>query len=324
MTHLFADNGGTASTVKDTDFKEYYPSVNLNTSWQLVSRFAKTAARTYVIPFLGSGLYDHLSNPAITSPEKTELLDLVKSALAFYTIYDALPHMNTIISDVGVMEQSTDKAMPVQPWRFKATRWECMIKGDYLIDQALAYAEEHKDVFTMYDSVGTNLFPSMESMNKYMLIGGFRAFIRMNSYIIDAEMYVRVLLCGSVFDDLLADNLTDKEKSLLHLIRRYVADAAFLKAIPRLSIMIDGDGLKLLSSTDTFNLRSNALTTFGAQGPSAIVNHLKVDLLASKRAIQDFLMSNLDDFPDFKSTLPEEIESNMVFISPDCVGAVMI
>jgi hypothetical protein len=334
MNHLFTCNGPD-NLLKDTNFKKYYPSVNAQMAFEHLEPYIVKAVEKYLKPYLGdfyesfrTSLFVEVVAPAVRDPRIVELGEYLRYALANYTIYDAMPHLNTVLSDMGVMQNSNDKAVPVEAWRYKNTRWQCLIEGDAMMDLALQYAEKHKLFFTDYESSTLSVwFKTSEDLKKYFNMSGRRAYLALEASIVEAEDKLACMI-GATYTDLLAryyatpHTLFDQDEKLIRKIKAFIADYALEKSLFRISIMVDGDGLKVLSSTDGFNLRSNVLSTFGKDAGMLLKKELKLDV---KSRIGD-ITSYLNDFASIYTswTVLSNVAS-MVTVSDDsCNGAIGI
>ena len=317
--------------VKDSNFKEYYPSVNANMDFCTIEPYIKKAVEKYIRPYFGEyymDIYEALMETGTSDAKMLRLGEFLRYALANYTIYDMVPFVNTVISDMGVRQNSNETSVPIEAWRYKNMRWQALIEADAMMDIALDYIYTHKADFAGYEHKTYSIWiPTTQVLEEYLNISGRRAYMKMSGWLGEGEEEVKCLLGKDQYEDLLdkleAGTLTDIDNGLIRKIRAYVSDFAMEKAITRLSIMIDGDGLKLLSSTDAFNLRSNAITTFGKDGPSAIRNVLKLDIRSRKNSILNYLSANEAEYPLWKETLMPGI-TKMVISSDDCVGGISV
>lgn len=318
--------------LKDSNFKSYYPAINSNMTMDTLLPFCRKAVEKYIRPYFGDyydTIHTAIMGPTPTTDEKMiKLGEFLRFALANYTIYDMIPSINAVISNMGIMQNSNETAVPIEAWRYKNTRWSAMIEADAMMDVALDYIYKERTHFTGYvHQAWSKWIPTTQLLQEYLNISGRRAYIQMGTFLSDAEHEVRCMMGNAQYMDLLdkheAGTTTDIDKGLIRKIRAYVADFAMEKAITRLSLMIDGDGLKLLSSTDAFNLRSNAITTFSKDGPAAIRNTLNLDIKARKNGILNYLSANVDEYTLWQQSLLVG-SGKMVISSLDCVGGVSV
>lgn len=333
MKLVFKDPAS-GDTVGDTNFKEYYPNINLNTFWPNLKPYIDQATRTFVLPFLGKGLYtavtDYIYAVSPTPDSKMdELIHLLRTSVAYYTIHKALPHIITIISDMGARSSSNNSSQPVDAFAYKNTLWSAIRGADDALDQALAYLWEEKAhlAFAAYQPKKSTWYDTVDDMKQYLNIVGIRAYVAMMPYISRAEDNAKALLC-EIYEDIkgkkVAGTLSNVEKGFVDLLKKYMADTSLQYAIPRLSLMIEDDGLKLVSSTDNFSTRSNAIASFGKEGPQAVLNKLAIDEKSARKALFTYMNGHLDDFPIYKEANQNARTSPSPYISPDCIGGIGI
>lgn len=324
MNYLFIATGGTK--VENTIFKQYYPAINKSMSWDTILPFVKQATRTYLVKHLGQVTYDLIAGNG-TGAELEEVRDILRFALANYTIYEALPSLNATISDMGVVEKTNENTIPISQWRLKTARWEALVKGDTFLDQAIDYIISKPGVFTAFTFTGSVFFKTTTSFQQYSTIAGPRAFQAMLPYIREAEDALEEKLC--TFYPEVKAKLADTSElwmKLVHLCKRYIAHEAMMRAIPRLLLYIDGDGIKLTSSGDTFDQKSNILASFGKDGPDNLVRALRLDSKAAFQAVENWLYKNKTeaDFATWVDNLPEYDDSPAITASGDGVGGIGI
>ncbi len=322
MNYLFVATSGTK--VENTTFKQYYPAINKSMSWDSVLPFVKQATRTYLVKHLGQVTYDLIAG-STAGTELDEVRDILRFALANYTIYEALPSLNATISDMGVVEKTNENTVPISQWRLKTARWEALVKGDTFMDQAIEYIISKPGVFSGYSFTGSVFFKTTSSFQQYSTIAGPRAFQAMLPYIREAEDSLEEKLC-SFYPEVTA-KLADTNNlwmKLIHFSKRYIAHEAMMRAIPRLLLYIDGDGIKLTSSGDTFDQKSNILASFGKDGPDNLVRKLNLDSKAAFQAVENWLYKNKAEtaFATWVDNLPEYDDSPAITASSDRVGGI--
>ncbi len=66
-----------------------------------------------------------------------------------------------------------------------------------------------------------------------------------------------------------------------------------MRAIPRLLLFFNSDGIKLTSFGDTYDTKSNILASFGKDGPDNLVRALRLDSKAAFHAVENYLWKNI-------------------------------
>ena len=85
------------ASIKDTTFKDHYPSVNRNFAWSSLKPFIRQATREYILPYLGEEMYGALADDyqaGTLGSEQAEVVELLQDCIAYYTIVDCLPIHN--------------------------------------------------------------------------------------------------------------------------------------------------------------------------------------------------------------------------------------
>jgi len=242
----------------------------------------RKATIVHLLPYLGQKMYDKLidrteeSNPVSNGPADMVILHL-RDALANYTIYKAMPTMNVSVTDMGVQQKSSSESTsnPANQWSFKTSRAEALKTADQMMDTALKLMEleiaENNDYFKEwieskeYQDTGSALFRETIDMDKYLNIqGSRRSFISLSKYMKKSEEFDLEPILGSVLLQKLSDHIRNNKNDmamagLAKYATRMVAELGLAKAIPHLSILVEGDGFKVMSSSDSFDDKKNIL-----------------------------------------------------------------
>lgn len=317
-------------TILDYTFKDYFPNINGNALWLEMVPYVKQSYRTYMKKYISDALYAAITDYIHTPPgtpidEFDEIVDLLCTANAYYAVYSAMPHINIILSTTGAVEPGNENTQASSQWRFKGARWEAIIAADNAMDQALEYLYENQDTFTDFEPGGSDFFIHTQDLVEYLNMTGRRGFVAMMPYVKEAERTIKMLLGTVFYDEILGWDTPDSyQKTLIDLIKSYIADESLYHAIPRLSLLVDGDGLKLVSNTDNFNNYSNAIATFGKGGPEAVMRHIKLDAQKKRRDITAYLVKEADQFITWRDAQPEDIDNDLIIKSSNYIGAVGI
>src|SRR5690606_29615724 len=101
MDLLFKITAGSPATppqIGDTNFIEHYTGANRSMAWGEISPGIRQATEKFVLPYIGTELYDNLAakyqaDTALTD-EQAKLLELLQDCIAYYTAYHVLPERN--------------------------------------------------------------------------------------------------------------------------------------------------------------------------------------------------------------------------------------
>lgn len=312
----FKSATGTPNQLKDTDFSDCYASVNGALKWRALRPYIEQSAQLYILPFIGQKMYDQLVEDYLNDTQddsKLVLINLLRTALAYYAIYHAMPKLNTVIAERGIQEQSDSKghARPSGMWRFKNTRWDVMLNADEFLDLLLQamqsamddgndYVDDWKES-DAFKRARTSLFRNPTELSAYIRIKGSRkAFLQLVPYLKKAERDLkRNILCTDLFTKMIdRDNLNNAETELLVFAQEVVAMKALADSIPDLRVLIDGDGIQFVMTTDGMNVRKEAYD-------SAVADLQHNTTLKARQAttnLLEYLYQNADDFPDWKNS----------------------
>jgi len=309
MKPIFKSTFGTPNKVGDTNFSEHYPSVNKNMEWSQLAPYIKQSIRTYIIPFIGVDMYDAIATAYennTTDEIEKETIDLLQDAVAYYSIYHAMPKLNAVIAERGVQEQNDSKgtSRSISMWRFKNTRWDVMMNADNYLDQLLAHMEEGVENEVLffddwknsdaYKNGRSDFFRGTNDLNSFLKINNSRkTFLALLPYLKKVEQLSLVnVLCEDQYEAIL-DPETKKEEQLYFLCRNYIAWSALEMAIPELRVYLDGDGVQFVMTTDGMNITKEAYES----GVAAYQHRSKMNAEKAGADLMYFLQKYAEDFP---------------------------
>jgi hypothetical protein len=328
--------------VKHTDFEEFYPAVNINMQWKTLAPFIQHAEDIYIKPVLGSAFYDELELAYQTdslddnsgevwqntdglnwiapdgqtwnlggSGTKGEVLGLLRTASAYYTVYHALPHITIRIADAGTQETNTENAYPVRQWVLNSTRKECCFAAYIYLDKAIALIKAqielgNTDFDTFknspaYTSSKELLIDSAEEFNRFFNINkSAKAYNTLIPYIRKAEeMYLEPLLGETFINEIRsafqANTLTSDQTTILEKIKPWIAECAIIESTPELNLINEGNGWE---STD--GIISNKMAQI--ETLKMLAGKAQTNSAVFKQRLESYLYQNLDSFPTFKAS----------------------
>lgn len=347
MDLIFKITAGTPHSpeqVGDTDFKEHYSGVNHSMAWDELTPAIRQATQKFVLPFVGSELYDDLAakyqaDTALTAAQ-AQTLEYLQDCVAFYTIYHILPEKQTVVASMGVVQNAPQGgSQPTNQWSWKAKRWSALENGDSFLDKLLTYLEKqvtdavaYFDLWADSDSYNvkvSNFFRQTSQLDEYLNIKeSRRSFISLVKYMRDVEEDVILpLLCTEQFEALKASDLDADGLALRAKVRKAVAFLGLYEAIPHHRIVIDGDGFRIVSQTDQFDDRRNLTNNTH----EAAINDLSQRAERKGRQylaeLRVFLKENEGTYTlwrDSTCNAAATVKSHSIVASPDGVGAIGI
>lgn len=143
----------------NVDMKDIYP-------------YAKSAEDMYIQEAIGTPLYDRLISGLSASPQnitanETALLRVIRSAMVYWTCYDALPFMWMKLRNIGLVKQSGDNLETVSEQEMGYIRKELKNKADFYMKRLQDYLCENRELFSEYGGnyAWSDLYPNTNVSN---------------------------------------------------------------------------------------------------------------------------------------------------------------
>lgn len=320
MELLFSvDEGysGDKPSIVHTNFKTHYAAINRNMAWATLEPFVRQATVSHILPYIDRQLYDAMLTELDGSPSAgfLELIEQLRDALAHYTVADALPHLNVVISDMGVQESNSgDTSFPVSQWRYKTIATNLLRKADLFMDQVLRDIEELAEggeaVFSdwketaAYKSGVTGLFETTRDFQEHININNSRrAYLALVPHIRRAEKWAVADLVGNDFyvemiTNLENDDLSDEEDKLIKMLRNFAAWSALNNALPELAVLIEPHGIQVVSDTDGMQTKKSASDAQLLR----LQQQCKAEMYRGQSEIIRYLYAEVDEFPTWKDS----------------------
>lgn len=222
-------------------------SINRNTDWVSIKPFVKDAEQNYIIPNLSEDQYNALLNAiaGTPTPAQNALLYKVQQATAHWTLFDAIPQLNSFVSNMGVQqaESSDGTSKPAPMWQvrdLRASHYNLAVK---YTEQLLKFLQENKADYPLwvasqsYTEYNDLLIRNSTELSKHLNTGdSILTMVAIRPYIYQAEFDY---LAPCISTELLAEiktqrsqsNLNPNNAKLLPLAQRALAAAAFAAAI---------------------------------------------------------------------------------------------
>jgi hypothetical protein len=263
MKLLFKSANATNTTeVGHTNFKNHYPSVSSNANWNELKTYIRQATDLYVIPYIGQEWYDKLADDFHADSVDVSALSIVEKlqdAIAYYTIYKAMPFMPFVVSAVGVQKaQSSQGAAAISAGEAKNIRWNAHLDADRMLDDVLKLLTAAPGTyFDLWHTYANKLFKTSAffktaaELNTYLNIQqSRRAFQVLVPHLHSAEEQVIKIIGRPFFAHLTTMPQTELEGFADGMICRYIAQQALYEAIPYLTLVIESDGFMVVSRGD--------------------------------------------------------------------------
>lgn len=335
--------------VKDTAFKEFYPSVNRNMEWCTITPYIQQAEDFEIVPAIGQAFYDILNSEyeasgVINDATKARTFRYLQTALAHFSAYIALMQLNVRVGDAGTNETSSDGVTPIRQWVFNGSRWETAKTAYKYLDMALEHMEAQVDAAnTDYDTFKTSeaytvsielLIPNARVFQKhYNIKTSRRAYTSLRPYIKKAEeLSLKPILC-ELYDEIKtqwqSNTLTAANEALILTIQSLLAEYTILQSIPDLNFVNDGEGWMISENNYDSRPAQNNLS----QSVQQLLTRAEQNAATYELQLKNLIYSDLDSYPTFKdghcNDLTEDLDDDGV-ADIDCMndtpdpGAVII
>ncbi len=156
--------------ISETYLKDNSP-LNRNIDMDELYPFAKTAEEIYIQEAIGTALYDDLIAKIIAntlSANEIELCKKIRSALVWWTVYDAIPFMATKIRNIGIVEQNGENLSNADVSIQARLEDRVRKKALFYMDMLQRYLCENQSLFTEYCCANWNcsqLLPNSNTSN---------------------------------------------------------------------------------------------------------------------------------------------------------------
>jgi hypothetical protein len=144
--------------------------INANVDANELYKHAKVAEDTMIQEVIGTKLYDYLkgivtsskaSPPVSISTNDRTLLNHLRDALIWATIFKALPFIGTKIRNIGVVQQSGDNISNASDNKEAALRKEIMDNFTSYMNKVKRYLCEYDTLYTEFKCDSWNLNPHL-------------------------------------------------------------------------------------------------------------------------------------------------------------------
>jgi hypothetical protein len=150
--------------IDDVYLKQYTPlgvSVDINEIYP----FVEEAQNVYIQDILGTPLYIDLEWKLYTgvtySNIERQLVDICSKALAYWTVYMALPHLAIKIRNLGVARPTAGDAQVSTMDEMKYIREEMKNLGEFWNTRAVNFLCENSKLFPLYNAASDDMYPSI-------------------------------------------------------------------------------------------------------------------------------------------------------------------
>lgn len=315
MKHIFVRTNKDSPNVGDVKFNLSFAEIDINTLWSEVEQHSINATRFAIIPFIGREIYDDIVEKIEDdnlSEEHLEFVALLRLAVAYHTAVQYFPKKYTVTSATGIGQNQSGKFATASLAAYKTSLWDITKSADRHLDELLAFMERQvaleNPYFDLwknnpaYQNAKTPFFRATTEFQQYFNIFNSRStFLSLISHISDiCEDVISPIVCNDLFNEIVSEiataTISDENRQLLHLIRRAVAPLAVAKAAPYLQILVEADGFKVVSSTDSMDKRDTPMRHHQSLVQS-LTERCAIDGQKALNLLKKHIVDNADKFP---------------------------
>lgn len=124
--------------------------------------FIITAQDTWIQPVLGSALYQRMMNGVAANDlngDEDTLRKLIRNALGWFTLYQAMPFMNYKIRNKAIMKGSAENAAAVELKEVQYLREECRSQAEFYTKRVQDHLCNHSASYPQYNANTEEMFP---------------------------------------------------------------------------------------------------------------------------------------------------------------------
>ena len=291
--------------IADTNFRKFSTGMDANMDWLTIEPFVQKAIDFVIIPNLGQPLYDTLVADLETNSFELRYL---QCAISEYTIALAIPSLRLTLGNGGVAENTPNNSAPAPQWATRDAANKAMLNGDKYLDLLMRAAETNDNQMfldyretDLFKDKTTLFFKTTTDLDKHLnILNSRRTFESLLRYLKMAEENLFDAVCGSWISELDTDE--PKNKEVLKLAKRYVANQGLVYAIPNLKLLIEADGIKAVSNTDGFEDKRSLTNNSQVEAMKGLRVAAENTAAKSIKDLVQFLKTNKDDFQTWSNS----------------------
>lgn len=310
------------------EFKKYI-AIDANTKMVSLTPYVKEAEKFYIIDLLGKEFYDEFTEtyeasiaetPTPLSDVETELLAHLQTALAYYTLLQAMPHLAVTFGELGVRQHRGDDSDAAPRWLQEKLQFQALRNGDLHADKMLEFLETNA---TSENDFNTWFASSSNTKNSGFIIyntsvasrhidinGSRRVFLKLRNKLREVERRIVPKLIGmEQYEELVTQlqtgglsNPTAANKELIAKLEPIICKRALYLQLPFLRVQINENGIFIYSGTDDLVLLGQLATDADIKILRAQLMDGELGYLSDEQELRQFILDNIDDYPLIKAT----------------------
>jgi hypothetical protein len=148
----------------DDEYLKTYSPLGKSIDVDEIYPFVENAQDIYIQDVLGTPLYVDLSYKIFTgvtfSTLESSLVDICSKALAYWTVYLALPHLYLRIRNAGVVKTQSENTQNSDLSELKYLKEEMKNLGEFWNQRAVNFICENSSSFSLYNAASDDMYPS--------------------------------------------------------------------------------------------------------------------------------------------------------------------
>lgn len=163
----------------DDEYLKTYTPLGKSIDVDQIYPFVREAQDIYTQDLLGTPLYNNLewrlySGLTFSTPyfiqQEIDLINIASKALAYWTIYLALPHLAIQIRNIGVARATSDNTTVSTVQELKYIREEMQNLAEFWNQRVVNFLCENSEYFPLYNAASDDMYPQTYQYDSDMYI----------------------------------------------------------------------------------------------------------------------------------------------------------
>jgi hypothetical protein len=153
----------------DDEYLKTYTPLGKSIDVDLIYPFVQEAQNIYTQDLLGTPLFNYLEwklyiGTTFSTPyfiqQEVDLINIASKALAYWTIYLALPHLAIQIRNIGVARATSDNTTISTVQELKYIREEMQNLAEFWNQRVVNFLCENSEYFPLYNAKSDDMYPT--------------------------------------------------------------------------------------------------------------------------------------------------------------------
>lgn len=153
----------------DDEYLKTYTPLGKSIDVDLIYPFVQEAQNIYTQDLLGTPLFNYLewklyTGTTFSTPyfiqQEVDLINIASKALAYWTIYLALPHLAIQIRNIGVSRATSDNTTISTVQELKYIREEMQNLAEFWNQRVVNFLCENSEYFPLYNAKSDDMYPT--------------------------------------------------------------------------------------------------------------------------------------------------------------------